>query len=127
MQTKSTKPLQVGTKEVEESTFEDYDFGLPEVFPIELTPTLTINVREPTVTDFARIEELVKETKKDTEMLVKVLCLLHVPDEGRPRLSVKNAMKLRSSQIKKVSKILMPMITMEEDKEAEKSEPEEEL
>lgn len=125
MNTKSTRPATLDISSLDSQ--DEYDFGEPEVVSVQITPTLSMSFREPTVADFTKIEEFISDSKKETEMLTKVMCLLHVPDPGRSKLTLKNASKLRGPQIRHISDVLLPMITLGENKDGPKSDSSDEL
>lgn len=93
-------------------TLDEYDFGQPQLHSIRFTDKLTLSFREPTATDLGKIEDFMKATEKEVDMLIKTICLLHEPDPGRPKLTLKNAQKIHGDQLKSIAKTLAPMLNL---------------
>lgn len=112
MQTKTERPTQ---KHSETVVFDEYDFGQPEVYSCELGNGLVLHFREPIGSDLNKINEYIDKSENDVDAFLKIACLLHEPEQGKSKLLLKNAMKMRSKQIGLVVKTLRPLISFSQD------------
>ncbi len=124
---KQLRPTQV--QESEYVVEDDFDFGDPEILEVEIYPGKYLSLREPSAEDLISIDKVSNDPKlDDIESTLAVICILHQPEPGKRRLSMKDAKRLRSKQIKILSsamKSLMGYAEEEGNLESE-SEPDEE-
>lgn len=96
----------------------DYYFGDPEIVTVELTDTLSLSFKEPSAEELEFIEEINEESLKkkngQIEATLKMICLLHVPDEGKKKISLKDAKRLTARQLKKIGEALNEVLGVSE-------------
>lgn len=96
----------------------DYYFGDPEIVTVQLTEDLSLSFKEPSAEELEYIEEINEESlnKKNgqIEATLKMICLLHVPDEGKKKISLKDAKKLTARQLKKIGEALNEVLGVSE-------------
>ena len=121
---KQSRPNQNQTYEPE-IVDSDFDFGEPEVLGVEIFPGKFLYLREPSAEDLISIEKVYKNKEfDDIEQSLAVICILHSPEPGKRRLSMKDAKRLRSRQIKALNDAigeLMGIKTGEGDGDEEKN------
>jgi hypothetical protein len=96
-----------------------YDFGGPQVVAVELSPGKFLSLREPVVSELAEIEKLSSKSSSETDTVAQTICILHDPEPGRRKITLREARKLTASQIKKLSDPISTLLGF-------KSTPEEE-
>jgi hypothetical protein len=103
----SSKQLRPQATYAEVVDDEDFDFGDPDVVSVEVYPGKFLSLREPSADDLIAIEKVSNDTKLDEiEQSLAVICILHQPDEGKRKLSMRDAKRLRSKQIRKLSEAI---------------------
>jgi len=97
------------SRQVSEPNFADissdsfFDFGEPEVLPIEIVPGKFLYLKEPCAEDLIHIAEINSNDKlSEIEATLQTICVLHAPQEGQKRLSMRDAKKLTARQLKKI-------------------------
>lgn len=102
---------------------DEFDFGEPDVSQVEIYPGKFLSLREPSADDLIAIEKVGKDKNlDDIEQSLAVICILHQPEPGRKKLSMKDAKRLRSKQIKMLSdaiEVLMGIKEEEPEKDGE--------
>lgn len=94
---------------------DDFDFGDPDVVDVEIYPGKFLSLREPSADDLIAIEKVSNDTKlDDIEQSLAVICILHQPEEGKRRLSMKDAKRLRSRQIRMLSEAIEGLMGIRE-------------
>jgi len=79
----------------------DFDFGEPEVIPVEIAPGKFLSLHEPSAEDLIEIDRISEDKElNEIDATLKTICILHKPDEGGRKLTLKDARKLRAKQIK---------------------------
>jgi hypothetical protein len=85
-------------------SFEDgdaFDFGEPEVIPVELAPGKFLCLKEPSADDLIEISKISDNKNiSEVEGTLQTICILHSPDPGKRKLSLKDAKKLRAKQLR---------------------------
>lgn len=103
----------------------DFDFGDPEIVGVEIHPGKFLYLREPSAEDLISIDKVYKNKDlDDVEHSLAVICILHSPEPGKRRLSMKDAKRLRSRQIKALNDAigeLMGIKTEENDGDEEEN------
>ena len=114
---KQLRPVQV--QEVEYGiTDDEFDFGDPEVVDVEIYPGKFLSLREPTAEDLIAIEKASNDPKfDDIESTLAIICILHYPGPGKRKLSMKDAKRLRSKQIKILNDAMQKLMGISDDKE----------
>lgn len=96
----------------------DYYFGDPEIVSVELNDSVVLNFKEPSAEELELIEEINEESMKkkngQIEATLKMICLLHVPDAGKKKISLKDARKLTARQLKKIGDALEEVLGLSE-------------
>lgn len=99
---------------------DNYDFGEPEIVLVEIAPEKFLALREPTASDLIEISKISSNKSIDEiEATLQTICILHVPDTGRRKLSLKEAKKLRPKQLKKLGAAINELLGMDETDEEE--------
>lgn len=89
------------SEEVEALDSEAFDFGEPEIIPVEIAPGKILCLREPSADDLIEISKISENDKiSEVEATLQIICILHAPMNGQRRLSLKDAKKLRAKQLK---------------------------
>lgn len=101
-----------GSVDAEVVVDEDYfDFGEPEVIPVEISPGKFLHLKEPSADDLIEISRISEDRKiSEVEATLQTICILHAPVEGQRRLSLKNAKKLRAKQLKMLGEAINQLL-----------------
>lgn len=79
----------------------DFDFGEPEIIAVEIAPGRFLSLQEPSADDLIEITKISADKALDEiQATLKVICILHSPEQGGRKLTLKDARRLRSKQIK---------------------------
>jgi hypothetical protein len=116
-----------------ESVF-DFDFGEPEIISVEIAPGKFLSLQEPSADDLIEITKISDDkTLDEIPATLKVICILHSPERGGRKLTLKDARRLRSKQIKLLGNAINELLgtgSEADDSKSEaddsKSEPEDE-
>ena len=80
---------------------DEFDFGPPEIISVEISPGKYLALQEPSAEDLIEITTVSKDEKIDEiQATLKTICILHHPEPGGRKLTLKDAKRLRSKQIK---------------------------
>ncbi len=102
---------------------DEFDFGEPEVSQVEIYPGKFLALREPSADDLISIEKVGKDKNlDDIEQSLAVICILHQPEPGRKKLSMRDAKRLRSKQIKMLSDAIEVLMGIKEEEEKDDEE-----
>jgi len=128
LNSKDSRPVRVPAQEPDT---EEFDFGEPEIITVEIAPGKYLDLREPSANDLIEISKLYSDTKKnlsDVESTLAVICILHSPGPDGRKLTMRDAKKLRSKQIKSLSLAMNQLMGYdEEEQDDNKSDDDEEL
>lgn len=93
-----------GAEEViDTELFGDFDFGEPEVIPVEIATGKYLMLKEPCADDLIQISNINSNEKiSEIEATLQTICVLHYPEQGGKKLSMKDAKKLTARQLKKI-------------------------
>jgi hypothetical protein len=92
-----------------------FDFGEPEIIPVEISPGKFLTLKEPTANDLIEISKISNNKNIDEiEATLQTICILHVPESGRRKLSLKEAKKLRPKQLKLLGNAINELLGMDE-------------
>lgn len=99
-----------------------FDFGDPEVISVEVSPGKFLTLKEPSANDLIEISKI-SENKNigEVEATLQTICILHAPDEGRRKLSLKDAKRLTAKQLKLLGGAINELLGMEEIDDVEES------
>ena len=94
---------------------DDFDFGNPEILPVEITPGNFLYLKEPCAEDLIKISEI-SENEKITEIeaTLQTICILHCPQNGGKKLSLRDAKRLTAKQLKKIGESLSLLLGSDE-------------
>lgn len=112
------------TTREEEGVFEDdmFDFGEPEVIPVEIAPGKFLCLKEPSANDLIEISHISEDKKiSEIEATLQTICILHSPSAEQKRLSLKDAKRLRAKQLKMLGKAINELLGLEGDEEEEEA------
>jgi hypothetical protein len=85
----------------------EFDFGEPEVIPVEITEGKYIYLKEPCAEDLIQISEINDDDKlSEIEATLQTICVLHMPTNGGKKLTMKDAKKLTARQLKKIGEAM---------------------
>ena len=92
-----------------------FDFGEPEVVSVEISPGKFLTLKEPSADNLIEISK-VSDNKgiSEVEATLQTICILHSPDAGRRRLSLKDAKRLTARQLKKLGTAINELLGMDE-------------
>lgn len=117
--TKLSKPglNQVESEVLDLNVQSEFDFGEPEILTVELSPKVSLSFREPRAEDAIKLREFETKNKNasDIESTLFTICLLHYPQEGQGKLTVKDARRLSTKQLKKIGKVLNELMVGDDD------------
>lgn len=95
------------------SSFEEdvFDFGEPEVIPVEISPGKFLCLKEPSADDLIEISRISEDRKiSEVEATLQTICILHSPSNGQRRLSLKDAKRLRAKQLKMLGEAINQLL-----------------
>jgi hypothetical protein len=104
----------------EEVGFEDdaFDFGEPEVIPVEIAPGKFLCLKEPSADDLIEISRISEDKKiSEVEATLQTICILHSPSPGQKRLTLKDAKRLRARQLKMLGGAINQLLGLGGDEE----------
>lgn len=99
--------------QIEDSEFENdvFDFGEPEIIPVEIAPGKFLCLKEPSADDLIEISRISEDRKiSEVEATLQTICILHSPSNGQRRLSLKDAKKLRAKQLKMLGEAINQLL-----------------
>lgn len=109
---KSTRELESLAK----NSPDEFDFGEPEIVTVEIYPGKFLSLKEPNADELIAIEEISSDESIDEiEATLKIICILHSPDSGGRKLTLKDAKRLRGKQIKKIGEAMSPLLKGEDE------------
>jgi len=92
-------------------SFGEFDFGEPDVIPVEIANGKYIYLKEPCAEDLIQISEINDNQKiSEIEATLQTICVLHYPQEGGKKLSMKDAKKLTARQLKKIGEAMTELM-----------------
>jgi hypothetical protein len=97
-----------------------FDFGEPEVIPVEITPGKFLTLKEPSANDLIEISKISNNKSiSEVEATLQTICILHAPDQGGRRLTLKDAKKLTAKQLRKVGQAINELLGLNDSDEEE--------
>jgi hypothetical protein len=109
---KSTRELESLAKNAP----DEFDFGEPEIVTVEIHPGKFLSLKEPNADELMEIEKISEDESQDEiEATLKIICILHSPNEGGRKLTLKDAKRLRGKQIKKIGEAMSPLLKGEDE------------
>lgn len=111
-------------EETASSSLSDFDFGDPEVIPVEISPGKFLTLHEPSAEDLIEIQKISEDKAiNEIDATLKTICILHVPDNGGRKLTLKDSRRLRAKQIKMLGDAINTLLGSDDEGE-EGKEPE---
>lgn len=105
----------------------DFDFGEPEIIAVEIAPGKFLSLQEPSADDLIEITKIsADKTLEEIPATLKVICILHSPERGGRKLTLKDARRLRPKQIKLLGNTINELLGTGSEADDSKSEPEDE-
>ena len=103
----------------------DFDFGEPEIIAVEISPGKFLSLQEPSADDLIEITRIGSDkTLEEIPATLKVICILHSPEPGGRKLTLKDARRLRPKQIKLLGDTINELLGTGSEADDSKSEPE---
>lgn len=97
-----------------------FDFGEPEIIPVEVSPGRFLTLKEPSANDLIEISKISDNKNiSEVEATLQTICILHAPDAGKRKLSLKDAKRLTARQLKMLGGAINQLLGMEEDEPGE--------
>lgn len=97
-------------------SMDEFDFGPPEIISVEISPGKYLALQEPSAEDLIEITAVSRNEKLDEiEATLKTICILHHPEPGGRKLTLKDAKRLRSKQIKLLGDAINQLLGARED------------
>jgi len=107
LSSKSLRDLETTAKE----TGSEFDFGDPEVIAVEISPGKFLPLQEPSAEDLIEISKISEDKSLDEiQATLKTICILHSPEPGGRKLTLKDAKRLRAKQIKKLGEAINQLL-----------------
>lgn len=79
----------------------EFDFGDPEIIAVEIAPGKFLSLQEPSADDLIEITNIGKDKNIDEiQATLKTICILHSPEPGGRKLTLKDAKRIRAKQLK---------------------------
>lgn len=95
-----------------------FDFGEPEIIPVEISPGKYLTLKEPTANDLIEISKVSENQQiSEVEATLQTICILHVPDQGGRKLTFKDAKRLTTKQLRKLGEAVNQLLGSDEEKE----------
>jgi hypothetical protein len=95
-----------------------FDFGEPEVIPVEISPGKFLTLREPSANDLIEIGKITdNKNVGEVEATLQTICILHSPDPGSRKLTLKDAKRLRPKQLRQLGQAMNQLLGLDEGEE----------
>lgn len=108
---------------VAQDTGSFFDFGEPEVIAVEIAPGKFLSLQEPSAEDLIEINKISGDkTLDEVQATLKIICILHCPEQGGRKLMLKDAKRLRSRQIRKLGEAINELMREEGNDDDTKSD-----
>lgn len=94
-------------QDLAETARSNFDFGEPEIIAVEVSPGKFLSLQEPSADDLIEITKISNDESIDEILAtLKTICILHSPEPGSPKLTLKDARRLRHKQIRKLGEAI---------------------
>jgi len=114
----SSKSLRELETTAAQSADDDFDFGDPEIVSVEIAPGKFLSLQEPSAEDLIEITKSSSDKSLDeVQATLKTICILHSPEAGGRKLTLKDAKRLRAKQIKMLGEAINELLGGSEDEE----------
>jgi len=96
-------------------TTGSFDFGEPEVIPVEISKGKFLYLKEPCAEDLIHISDINDDKDLgEIEATLQTICVLHAPESGGKKLSMRDAKRLTARQLKKIGGALATLLGSDE-------------
>ena len=100
---------------VDSGASDFFDFGEPEVLPVEISVGKFLYLKEPSAEDLIHIAEINENDKlSEIEATLQTICVLHAPQGGGKKLSMRDAKKLTARHLKKIGEAMGVLLGTDE-------------
>lgn len=103
-----------------ESVAEDsyFDFGEPEILSVEISTNTYLSLHEPSAEDLIEITKISNDKSLgEIEATLRTICILHSPEPGGKKLTLKDAKRLRAKQIRLLGDAINSLLGVEDEEE----------
>lgn len=108
--------MKPGEEELSSGIMSGFDFGDPEILPVEITAGKFLYLKEPCAEDLIQIADINSDEKlSEIEATLQTICILHAPTEGGKRLSLKDAKRLTARHLKKIGEAMSVLLGVDEE------------
>ena len=117
----------LGTSNGFNESLEDdlYNFGDPKVISVELCPGKYLSLREPMISELAEIEKVSAKSSSEADTLAQTICILHAPEPGVRRITLKEAKRLTAGHLKLLNDPVAELLGIKKEKSENGDEKEE--
>ena len=106
---------QADSAPAESSDFDNFDFGEPEILPVEISAGKFLYLKEPSAEDLINIAEINNNDKlSEIEATLQNICVLNSTQDGGKRLSMRDAKKLTARHLKKIGEGMAVLLGADE-------------
>ncbi|UYE97252.1 hypothetical protein [Cyanophage S-TIM54] len=92
-----------------------FDFGEPEVVPVEIATGKFLYLKEPCADDLMAIAAINDDQKlTEIEATLQTICILHSPEVGGKKLSMRDAKRLTARHLKKIGEAMSVLLGSDE-------------
>jgi hypothetical protein len=107
----SSKMSRPGVEEDQVNSLENFDFGEPEIIPVEISQGKYLYLKEPCAEDLINISDINSNEKiSEIEATLQTICVLHYPQNDGKKLSLKDEKKLTARHLKKIGEALNTLL-----------------
>lgn len=93
-----------------------FDFGDPEVISVEISSGKYLTLKEPSANDLIEISKISDNKNiSEVEATLQTICILHSPDPGMRRLTLKDAKRLTAKQLRKLGVAINELLGMNDE------------
>jgi hypothetical protein len=101
-----------------DSDDDTFDFGEPEIIPVEIAPGKFLCLKEPSADDLIEISKISDNKNiSEVEGTLQTICILHSPEPGGRKLSLKDAKRLRAKQLRALGMAINQLLGMDDGSE----------
>jgi hypothetical protein len=91
-----------------------FDFGEPELISVEIAPGSLLILKEPSASDLIEISKISDNKNiSDVESTLQTICILHSPNPGGRKLTLKDAKKLTARQLRKLGEAINMLLGLD--------------
>ncbi len=99
----------------EQPDLDSFDFGEPEILPVEISAGKFLYLKEPSAEDLINIAEINNNDNiSEIEATLQTICVLHCPQNGGKKLGMRDAKKLTARHLKKIGEGMSVLLGADE-------------